>query len=106
MDANGIALATDSGNYLILCMSALEILIYIYLSEVICCTLAFISTKAFYYYILFRTGNLSEDFLDKLKRADSRYEYVNVIELVDTQLAIHIKYAHSVVKDGISILGQ
>ena len=30
MDANGIALATDSGNYLILCMSALEILIYLY----------------------------------------------------------------------------
>ena len=66
---------------------------YISLSEVICCTLAFISTicflpimliplaitsiKAFYYYILFRTGNLSEDFLDKLKRADSRYEYVD-----------------------------
>lgn len=65
---------------------------YISLSEVICCTLAFISTicflpimliplaitsiKAFYYYILFRTGNLSEDFLDKLKRADSRYKYV------------------------------
>ena len=34
------------------------------------------SIKAFYYYILFRTGNLSEDFLNKLKRADSRYKYV------------------------------
>ena len=58
--------------------------IYIALSEVVCCTLAFLTTvmlsvksiKAFYYYILFRTGNLSEDFLNKLKRADSRYKYV------------------------------
>ena len=66
--------------------------IYIALSEVVCCTLAFLTTvmllpiifimlsvksiKAFYYYILFRTGNLSEYFLNKLKRADSRYKYV------------------------------
>ena len=66
--------------------------VYIALSEVVCCTLAFLTTimllpiifimlsvksiKAFYYYILFRTGNLSEDFLNKLKRADSRYKYV------------------------------
>ena len=33
--------------------------------------------KLFINDVPFRTGNLSEDFLDKLKRADSRYEYVD-----------------------------